>query len=114
MVSSCAAARSATVTLRLATPKAVAFPLYLRVPGWCEGLQFNVNGQPAENVVVDRNTGLAWIRDPSLVDPFLRGEARLQGFDGERAAEHRAGPGRAQVMPVVGVVRLDLPSSSRA
>jgi hypothetical protein len=33
----------------------------------------------------------------------------LQGFDDERAAAHRAGPGGAQVVPVVGVVGLNQP-----
>ncbi|MFF3595697.1 RICIN domain-containing protein [Kitasatospora indigofera] len=35
---------SETVTLRLSTPRAVAFPLYLRVPGWCQAPVLAVNG----------------------------------------------------------------------
>ncbi|MFF1955165.1 beta-L-arabinofuranosidase domain-containing protein, partial [Kitasatospora herbaricolor] len=35
-----------TVTLRLSTPRAVAFPLYLRVPGWCQAPVLTVNGAP--------------------------------------------------------------------
>ncbi|MFC9331942.1 beta-L-arabinofuranosidase domain-containing protein [Kitasatospora sp. NPDC057015] len=37
---------SETVTLRLSTPRAVAFPLYLRVPGWCSAPALTVNGTP--------------------------------------------------------------------
>ncbi|GAA1641186.1 beta-L-arabinofuranosidase domain-containing protein [Catellatospora bangladeshensis] len=33
-----------TVTLRLATAGAVAFPLYVRIPGWCAGPTLTVNG----------------------------------------------------------------------
>lgn len=33
-----------TVTLTVTTPKAVAFPLYLRVPGWCSTPDIRVNG----------------------------------------------------------------------
>lgn len=33
-----------TVTLRLSTPATVAFPLYLRVPGWCPNPSIAVNG----------------------------------------------------------------------
>ncbi|GGV42978.1 hypothetical protein GCM10010495_70760 [Kitasatospora herbaricolor] len=33
-----------TVALRLSTPRAVAFPLYLRVPGWCQAPVLTVNG----------------------------------------------------------------------
>ncbi|MEU2726202.1 RICIN domain-containing protein [Streptomyces griseoviridis] len=35
-----------TVTLTLATPRPVAFPLLLRVPGWCQGPTLRVNGAP--------------------------------------------------------------------
>lgn len=35
-----------TVTLTLAVPRPVAFPLLLRVPGWCTAPQLRVNGQP--------------------------------------------------------------------
>jgi hypothetical protein len=35
-----------TVTLTLSTPQPVAFPLLLRVPGWCTGPRLRVNGQP--------------------------------------------------------------------
>ncbi|MHB1038122.1 MAG: beta-L-arabinofuranosidase domain-containing protein [Pirellulales bacterium] len=37
-----------TVTLRVATSKPVKFPLYLRVPRWCEGFSVAVNGQPVK------------------------------------------------------------------
>jgi hypothetical protein len=34
-----------TIRLKLATPKAVAFPLLLRIPGWCEAPAVRVNGR---------------------------------------------------------------------
>ncbi|MFC1430272.1 RICIN domain-containing protein [Streptacidiphilus sp. N1-3] len=34
-----------TVTLTLSLPKSLAFPLYLRIPGWCGSPQLAVNGQ---------------------------------------------------------------------
>jgi len=34
-----------TVELKIAAPKAVSFPLLLRVPRWCEGIKVQVNGQ---------------------------------------------------------------------
>jgi hypothetical protein len=36
------------VALKIAAPAAVAFPLYLRVPGWCGGAKLAVNGKPCE------------------------------------------------------------------
>ncbi len=36
-----------TITLTLATPKTLAFPLYLRIPGWCSQPVLQVNGQSA-------------------------------------------------------------------
>ncbi|HET8844634.1 MAG TPA: beta-L-arabinofuranosidase domain-containing protein, partial [Ktedonobacteraceae bacterium] len=36
---------SDTITLTLSTPKALAFPLYLRIPGWCAHPVLQVNGQ---------------------------------------------------------------------
>lgn len=35
-----------TVTLTLSSPKTVAFPLYLRIPRWCEDATVRVNGKP--------------------------------------------------------------------
>ena len=35
-----------TVSLTLTAPNAVAFPLYLRVPGWCQTPTVRVNGKP--------------------------------------------------------------------
>jgi len=36
-----------TITFRLGTPRAVAFPLYLRIPGWCDGATVAVAGEPS-------------------------------------------------------------------
>lgn len=36
-----------TVTFRVTLPQATAFPLYLRVPSWCEDATVSINGQPA-------------------------------------------------------------------
>ena len=36
-----------TVTFTLSLPKNLAFPLYLRIPGWCGAPQLQVNGQSA-------------------------------------------------------------------
>ncbi len=50
-----------TVALAVATPKAVRFPLYLRIPRWCQGAKVAVNGkaldakaEPLSYVVVER------------------------------------------------------------
>ena len=37
----------AEIRFRLRAPKAVRFPLYLRLPGWCEGARVTVNGKAA-------------------------------------------------------------------
>jgi hypothetical protein len=49
------------VALAVATPKAVRFPLYLRIPRWCEGAKVTLNGKalgvkarPLALVVIDR------------------------------------------------------------
>jgi hypothetical protein len=34
------------ISLKISTPKPVAFPLYLRVPRWCHKLTLDINGQP--------------------------------------------------------------------
>ena len=36
------------VALKVSAPKAVRFPLYLRVPQWCDAPQVQVNGKPLE------------------------------------------------------------------
>lgn len=36
-----------TITFRLALPKPTSFPLYLRVPRWCEKPELEINGKPA-------------------------------------------------------------------
>jgi len=39
---------SAIVILTISTPKQVRFPLYLRIPRWCEETRINVNGRPVK------------------------------------------------------------------
>jgi DUF1680 family protein len=39
---------SGQVTLHVESTRAMSFPLYLRVPGWCRGFQVAVNGQPLD------------------------------------------------------------------
>jgi hypothetical protein len=49
---------SNTITLTLSTPKVLAFPLYLRIPGWCTQPVLQVNGQ---NVSVGAGPSFATI-----------------------------------------------------
>ncbi|WP_129311477.1 beta-L-arabinofuranosidase domain-containing protein [Streptomyces sp. L2] len=50
-----------TVTLTVRTPRTVAFPLYLRVPGWCREPSVRISGRPAAprrsggHLVLDRD-----------------------------------------------------------
>jgi DUF1680 family protein len=37
-----------TLTFKLSAPRAVAFPLYLRVPAWCDRPALRLNGRPLE------------------------------------------------------------------
>jgi len=37
-----------TVTFTVSTPKAVRFPLYLRIPEWCRGATVSLNGKPLD------------------------------------------------------------------
>jgi hypothetical protein len=37
-----------TIQLQLKMPKNVEFPLYLRVPGWCDAPALSINGKPAQ------------------------------------------------------------------
>ncbi len=37
-----------TVSFHVSTPRAVRFPLTLRVPGWCDNPRLTVNGRPAD------------------------------------------------------------------
>jgi hypothetical protein len=37
-----------TIDLKLAAPRAVRFPLYLRVPGWCQAAAVKLNGKPLD------------------------------------------------------------------
>jgi hypothetical protein len=50
-----------TIELSLSTPKAVSFPLYLRVPGWCRAPAVSINGretavqsEPSGYVMIER------------------------------------------------------------
>ena len=43
------------IRFRLKTPKDVRFPLYLRVPGWCDKPAVNINGQQAD--IAENATG---------------------------------------------------------
>ncbi|MHC4665781.1 MAG: beta-L-arabinofuranosidase domain-containing protein [Planctomycetota bacterium] len=50
-----------TVVFTISTPKQVRFPLYLRIPGWCQGAKVKVNGkgtegafEPASYAVIER------------------------------------------------------------
>jgi DUF1680 family protein len=36
------------VVLSVSLPRSVAFPLYLRVPGWCDKAEFSINDQPVK------------------------------------------------------------------
>ncbi|AVH55096.1 MULTISPECIES: RICIN domain-containing protein [Streptomyces] len=46
-----------TITLTVQTPRPVAFPLYLRIPGWCTAPQLRVNGG-----IVAAGDGPAFVR----------------------------------------------------
>jgi DUF1680 family protein len=37
-----------TVTLAVSAPRPVRFPLYLRIPRWCDGARLSVNGKPVD------------------------------------------------------------------
>jgi len=43
-----------SVKLTVKTPKDVSFPLYLRVPGWCDGMTVAINGKRVETTITPR------------------------------------------------------------
>jgi len=47
-----------TIRLKLDLPSATAFPLYLRVPRWCDNISLQIDGRP----VVVKSTPLSYIR----------------------------------------------------
>ena len=53
------------IQLILDAPKSVQFPLYLRVPGWCDNPSVSVNGQ---NIGIDANVAGKYIRIDRIWD----------------------------------------------
>jgi len=69
-----------TIRMTLITPEPVQFPLYLRVPGWCEAPTLRVNGkktpvhaEPRTFIVIDRK----W-KDDDTVELTLPMEMKLR------------------------------------
>ncbi len=50
------------VKLTVSTSKSVAFPLYLRVPAWCDGMEIRVNGEVRKCSNVDTPTPVSYVR----------------------------------------------------
>jgi hypothetical protein len=71
---------SDAIKLTVSTPKAVSFPLYLHIPGWCTGPELRVNGRRTPNcagpqtfLVIDRE----W-KDGDTVELTLPMKPRLR------------------------------------
>ncbi|MET8612329.1 beta-L-arabinofuranosidase domain-containing protein [Streptomyces misionensis] len=80
-----------TVTLTVSTPRAVDFPLYLRVPGWCEEPSVRLGGRPAPvrrsggYLVVDRR----WHdRDQIVLRLPMRTTVRTWGANEDSVSVH--------------------------
>jgi hypothetical protein len=76
------------IELKIATSKETRFPLYLRVPGWCEKPQVQVNGlvaevsaKPDQFLVIDR----AW-NDGDTVSLKLPMEIRIRKWEKNKEA----------------------------
>ena len=71
---------SGRIHLGVTVPEQVAFPLYLRVPGWCEKVEVRVNGQPINAATRPRSFVLLerqW-QDGDVVDLTLRQEVKIR------------------------------------
>ncbi len=97
------------VELTLSAPKAVSFPLYLRVPGWCEGATLTINGvkaeaapRPSSYLRIERSWGAHEDRRDNVADQ------RPLGVGPPRAAvvfaeDRRGVPAARRDGPVAGV-----------
>ncbi|MGV9353638.1 beta-L-arabinofuranosidase domain-containing protein [Streptomyces misionensis] len=81
-----------TVTLTVSTPRAVDFPLYLRIPGWCEEPSVRLGGRPVPvrrsggHLVLDRR----WHdRDQIVLRLPMRTTVRTWGDNGDSVSVHR-------------------------
>ncbi|SFY51044.1 beta-L-arabinofuranosidase domain-containing protein [Streptomyces sp. F-1] len=80
-----------TVTLTVSTPRAVDFPLYLRVPGWCEEPSVRLGGRP---VPVRRSGGHLVLhrrwhdRDQIVLRLPMRTTVRTWGANGDSVSVH--------------------------
>ncbi|MGW4272286.1 beta-L-arabinofuranosidase domain-containing protein [Streptomyces seoulensis] len=80
-----------TVTFKVSTPRAVSFPLYLRVPGWCEKPSVTLGGRPADvrrgggHLVLDRR----WHDGDTLVLRLpMRTTVRTWGANDDSVSVH--------------------------
>ncbi|MEV8069595.1 beta-L-arabinofuranosidase domain-containing protein [Streptomyces sp. NPDC085995] len=80
-----------TVTFQVSTPRPVTFPLYLRVPGWCERPAVRLGGRPADarrsggHLVLDRR----WHdRDQIVLHLPMRTTVRTWGADEDSVSVH--------------------------
>ncbi|NED74827.1 transcriptional initiation protein Tat [Streptomyces sp. SID9944] len=80
-----------TVTFQVSTPRPVTFPLYLRVPGWCERPAVRLGGRPADarrsggHLVLDRR----WHDGDQIVLHLpMRTTVRTWGADEDSVSVH--------------------------